>query len=41
VLEQSHTLLSWALALVVVVHIASAFYHLAWRKDGVMQRMLP
>jgi cytochrome b561 len=40
-LEQAHALLSWALALFVVVHIASAFYHLAWRKDDVMQRMLP
>ena len=39
-LEQAHALLSWALALVVVVHIASAFYHLLWRKDDVMQRML-
>jgi cytochrome b561 len=24
----------------VVVHIASALYHLLWKKDDVMQRML-
>lgn len=40
-LEQAHALLSWALALFFVVHIASAFYHLVWRKYDVMQRMLP
>lgn len=39
-MEQAHVLLSWALALLVMVHIASAFYHLWWRKDDIMQRML-
>jgi cytochrome b561 len=33
-------ILSWALAALVAVHIASAFYHLLWKKDDVMQRML-
>ena len=40
-LEQGHVVLSWALAALVVVHVASAFYHLLWKKDDVMQRMLP
>lgn len=39
-MEQAHVWLSWALAFLVAVHIASAFYHLLWRKDDVMQRML-
>jgi cytochrome b561 len=39
-MEQAHVLLSWALGLLVVVHIASALYHLLWKKDDVMQRML-
>ena len=40
-LEQAHVVLSWALAALIVVHVASAFYHLLWKKDDVMQRMLP
>ena len=39
-LERAHVILSWALAALVAVHIASAFYHLLWKKDDVMQRML-
>jgi cytochrome b561 len=39
-METGHVWLSYALALLVVVHIASAFYHLLWRRDDVMQRML-
>jgi cytochrome b561 len=39
-LEQAHVFLSWALAALVAVHVASAFYHLLWKKDEVMQRML-
>jgi cytochrome b561 len=39
-MEAAHVWLSWALGFLVVVHIASAFYHLLWRKDRVMQRML-
>jgi cytochrome b561 len=40
VLEETHAVLSWALAVLVLVHIASAVYHWRWRKDDVMQRML-
>jgi cytochrome b561 len=39
-LEQAHVFLSWALAALIAVHVASAFYHLLWKKDEVMQRML-
>jgi cytochrome b561 len=39
-LESWHEQLAWALAIVVVIHVAGAMYH--WRKkDGVMERMLP
>jgi cytochrome b561 len=39
-MEQAHVALSYALALLLVVHIASAFYHYWWKKDDVMQRMV-
>ena len=39
-MEQAHVALSYALALLLVVHIASAFYHYLWKKDDVMQRMV-
>ena len=39
-LESWHGILSWALAALVVVHVCAAFWHLALRKDGIMQRML-
>jgi cytochrome b561 len=39
-LEETHAILSWTLALLVLVHIASAIYHWRWKKDDVMQRML-
>ena len=39
-LEGVHAALSWTLALLVLVHIASAVYHSSWKKDNVMQRML-
>jgi cytochrome b561 len=39
-MEEAHMWLSYALALLVVLHVASAFYHLLWRKDDVVQRML-
>jgi cytochrome b561 len=39
-LENAHVWLSWALALLVLAHIAAAFYHRLWRRDDVMQRML-
>lgn len=40
VLEETHAALSWTLALLVLVHIASAVYHWRWKRDDVMQRML-
>ena len=40
-LELLHSIFSWALPALVVIHIASALYHLWFRKDDVMQRMLP
>lgn len=39
-MEQAHVWLSWALAFLVVIHVAGAFYHLLWKHDEVMQRML-
>jgi cytochrome b561 len=38
-MEQAHVLLSYALAFLVAVHVASAFYHYLWKKDDVLQRM--
>ncbi|HEX7218950.1 MAG TPA: cytochrome b/b6 domain-containing protein [Burkholderiales bacterium] len=38
--EEAHELLAWALALLVLAHVAAALYHWLWRKDDVMQRML-
>jgi len=38
--ESSHSILSWTLATLVVVHVCAAFWHLAMRRDDVMQRML-
>jgi cytochrome b561 len=34
-----HLLGQYALYLVVALHTAAALYHLAWRRDGVWQRM--
>ena len=39
-LEDTHRVLAWTLAALVVVHVASALWHRFWRKDDVMQRML-
>jgi cytochrome b561 len=38
--EETHEALSWTLAALVAVHIASALWHWLWRKDDVLQRML-
>ena len=38
--EETHEALSWTLAVLVAVHIASALWHWLWRKDDVLQRML-
>ena len=40
-LEEAHEILSWTLAVLVRIHVAGAFFHLWFRKDDVMQRMLP
>ena len=40
-LEGAHEILSWTLALLVLIHIAGAFFRLWFRKDDVMRRMLP
>lgn len=39
-MEQGHVVLSYALALLVAVHVAGAFYHHLWKKDEVMRRMV-
>jgi len=39
-MEQAHVWLSYALAFLVAAHVAAALYHLLWRKDDVMQRMM-
>jgi cytochrome b561 len=38
---QLHETLEWALLIVIGVHIATAFFHLFYYRDRVMQRMLP
>lgn len=40
-LESAHSILAWALALLIIIHIAGALYHLIIKKDRVTQRMLP
>lgn len=36
-----HETLSWALLILIGVHVAAAFVHLLVYRDGIMQRMLP
>ena len=38
--EETHEVLSWILAALVLIHMASAVWHWLWRKDDVMRRML-
>lgn len=40
-LESAHSLFAWTLAVLIVVHVAGAFYHRWIKKDNVLQRMLP
>jgi len=35
-----HHNLSWALLILIAVHVAAAFVHLFWYRDRIMQRML-
>ena len=39
--EWVHTIVFYAMAAVIGVHVAAALYHHAIRKDGVLKRMLP
>jgi cytochrome b561 len=36
-----HQIFEWALLIAIGVHVAAAFVHLLYYRDGVMQRMLP
>lgn len=36
-----HENLEWALLIVIGLHVATAFLHLFYYRDGVMRRMLP
>jgi cytochrome b561 len=40
-LESAHRLFAWTLAVLIVIHVVGALYHLWLKKDDVMQRMLP
>ena len=40
VLHWGHSLIGWALPLLLVAHIGGAIYHHALRKDGTLLRML-
>jgi cytochrome b561 len=40
-LKEAHELLAWALAALVVLHVAGAVKHRLIDKDGLLQRMLP
>lgn len=35
-----HSLLSWTLLVLVVLHVAAAFWHHFWRRDDVLWRMI-
>lgn len=39
--DTGHVLASYALYALVVLHVAATAYHVAVRRDGVLQRMLP
>ena len=36
-----HQAAEWSLLAVVAVHVAAAFVHLLYYRDGVMRRLLP
>jgi cytochrome b561 len=40
-LNEAHVILGWTVVVLVVLHVAGAFWHGFVRKDQVMQRMLP
>jgi cytochrome b561 len=39
--HEVHELLGWAMAALVVLHIAAALHHHFWRRDTVLLRMMP
>ncbi|HWA90815.1 MAG TPA: cytochrome b [Rhizomicrobium sp.] len=39
--EDIHSLLAWSAIVLVTLHVAGALYHLAIRRDGAFQKMLP
>ena len=38
---QMHTVLAWALIVMIVLHVLAALYHHYIRKDNVLRRMMP
>ena len=39
--ETGHYLAQWALYALILLHVSATAYHIASRRDGVLQRMLP
>lgn len=39
--ETGHYAAQWALYLLVLLHLAATAYHVAVRRDGILQRMIP
>ena len=39
--ETGHYAAQWALYLLVLLHLAAAAFHVAVRRDGLLQRMIP
>jgi cytochrome b561 len=40
-LDGRHQNFEWALLILIGLHVAAAFLHLFYYRDGVMRRMLP
>jgi cytochrome b561 len=40
-LDGRHQVLAWALLIAIALHVAAAFIHVFYYRDGVLQRMLP
>jgi cytochrome b561 len=36
-----HNLLRWPLYGLIAAHLAATFFHVTWRRDGILERMLP
>lgn len=39
--DTGHSLGQWAVYALVLLHIAATAWHVGWRRDGLLQRMLP